>query len=151
MESFIDYTDISFIKFIESKEKFDAIEELAGVFRDSDACTDLPGLISALKEREKIMSTGIGFGIAIPHAKIPQNKSMHFAVGLCRDGIDFDSMDGKPVHLIILVAAGENQHKHYLSLLSKIMTVLKDNDIKEQIIQCRTPQEVMDVLHKSAA
>jgi PTS system nitrogen regulatory IIA component len=150
MDSFINYTNTSFIKFIQAKEKFAAIEELAKVFENSDVCSDIPGLISALKEREKIMSTGIGFGIAIPHAKIPQNKNMNFAVGLCNDGIDFDSMDGKPVHLIILVAAGENQHKHYLSLMSKIMTVLKDNNIKDQIIQSKTPEEVMEVLKKTS-
>jgi fructose PTS system EIIBC or EIIC component len=117
MISVTNNTDKKFIKYLDSTGKFEAIEELAEVFDESDVCSDTKGLIKALKEREEIMSTGIGFGIAIPHARLDTVKRMAFAVGVSKKGIHFDSMDGKPVHLIILVAAGEKQHKEYLRLL----------------------------------
>ncbi len=75
MSSVADFTNINFIKQIESKNKFIAIEELASVFKESTICSDLNALVKALKEREEIMSTGIGMGIAIPHAKIGSTKS----------------------------------------------------------------------------
>jgi mannitol/fructose-specific phosphotransferase system IIA component (Ntr-type) len=105
-------------------------------------------LTAALKDRERIMSTGIGFGIAIPHAKIEEVKSIAFAIGVSAKGIDFDSMDGKPVHLIILVAAGDRQHKDYLAVLSNIMALLKDDNVKESIIKAENAGGVMALIRQ---
>jgi fructose PTS system EIIBC or EIIC component len=144
--SVIKYTDRSFVKKLESKDKMQAIEELASTFEGTPVCTDIQVLIKALKEREEIMSTGIGFGIAIPHAKIAEVKKLRFAIGVSKEGINFDSMDGKPVHLIILVAAGETQHKDYLGLLSNIMALLKNEDFKEKIINAESVDEIITLL-----
>jgi nitrogen PTS system EIIA component len=141
-----EFIDISRIRFLSSQNKFRAIEELAAVFVNSDICADCDALISSLKEREEIMSTGIGFGIAIPHAKIEGIKSLSFAAGISKEGINFDSMDGLPVNLIILVVAGNNQHRDYLGLLSSIMGLLKKNDIKDRIISASSPEEVLKLI-----
>ena len=141
-----DFIDTSRIKFLTSHNKFQAIEELALVFDKSEICSDIKVLISSLKEREEIMSTGIGFGIAIPHAKIEGIKALSFAVGISKQGIDFDSMDGLPVNLIILVVAGNNQHREYLGLLSSIMSLLKINDVKDRIIASSSPEDVMKLI-----
>ena len=148
MSNVTDHTDVSFIKTLEANDKFMAIEELALVFENSDTCSDIKGLIKALKEREEIMSTGIGFGIAIPHAKISSVKEMAFAIGISKSGINFDSMDGEPVYLVILVAAGERQHKEYLRLLSNIMAVLKKESVKDQIINSDSSEEILNILSK---
>ncbi|MFC1669596.1 PTS sugar transporter subunit IIA [Spirochaetota bacterium] len=140
------YTDIKYIKELTSVNKFDAIEELTKVFNETEVCDDINSLVNALKEREEIMSTGIGFGIAIPHAKINAVKEMSFAVGVSKKGINFDSMDGLPVHLVILVAAGEKQHKEYLRLLSNIMTILKKENIREKIISSKSSEEIIEIL-----
>ena len=145
MPSVTDYTDIKYIKKLEASDKFQAIEELARVFEGSGFCNDIDSLINALKEREEIMSTGIGVGIAIPHAKINSVREMAFAVGISENGIDFDSMDGHPVKLIILVIAGEKQHKDYLRLLSNIMAILKKEPVKERIIQSSSPEEIIEI------
>ena len=92
------------------------------------------------------MSTGIGFGIAIPHAKIGTIQEMAFAIGISEAGIDFDSMDGEPVHLVILVAAGEKQHKEYLRLLSNIMAILKKEKVKDSIINSQSNEDVITIL-----
>ena len=146
MDSVTEYTDIKYIKNINASNKFDAIEELAKVFDGTNLCNDIDSLINALKEREDIMSTGIGAGIAIPHAKIPSVKEMAFAIGVSKKGIDFDSMDGYAVNLIILVIAGEKQHKDYLRLLSNIMTILKKDPIKEKIINAGSSEEILGIL-----
>ncbi len=146
MSPVIEYTDSGYIKNLEAANKFQAIEELARVFENSSFCSDIESLINALKEREEIMSTGIGFGIAIPHAKINAVMEMAFAIGISRRGIDFDSMDGQPVNLIILVIAGEKQHKDYLRLLSNIMAILKKDPVKEKIIKSTSPEEIIEIL-----
>ena len=146
MKPVVEYTDIKFIITIQSHDKFSAISELALVFKDTDMCTDIDELIKALEEREKIMSTGIGFGIAIPHAKIRAVKEITFAIGISRDGLDFDSMDGKPVHLILLVAAGERQHKEYLKILSSLMSILKKDIVKDSIINADSADEILSIL-----
>ena len=142
----VDYTQSEYIKNLESKNKYDAIEELAKVFDGSGICKDTRILIAALREREEIMSTGIGWGIAIPHAKLDCINEMAFAIGISKKGIDFDSLDGNPVHLIILVAAGGSQHKDYLHLLSNIMAVLKNKKAKDKIINAATPEELLNIM-----
>ncbi|HMB20153.1 MAG TPA: PTS sugar transporter subunit IIA [Spirochaetota bacterium] len=147
MKNFIEYTDIHYIKDITSKNKFDAIEELARVFEGSDVCSDVDELVRALKEREEIMTTGIGFGIAVPHAKIRAVNKIAFAIGISRKGIEFDSIDGNPVNLIILVAAGERQHKEYLKLLSQIMGLLRDENIRKQVIGAKKPEKILEIMN----
>ncbi len=146
MTNVIDFTNVSYIKKLESQDKFAVIEELARVFEGTGVCGDADELVKALIEREQMMSTGIGFGIAIPHAKIKSVKEMAFAIGITPEGIDFDSMDGEPVHLIILVAAGEKQHKEYLRLLSNIMAVIKQDEVKEKIINSDNPETILEIL-----
>lgn len=146
MPSVIEYTKSEYIKVLDSSNKYKAIEELALVFQGTPVCGDIDSLIKALKEREEIMSTGIGFGIAIPHAKIGSIQEMAFAIGISRAGIDFDSMDGEPVHLVILVAAGEKQHKEYLRLLSNIMSIIKKDHVKDSIINAPASADVLDIL-----
>ncbi len=149
MSSLFDYTGLSFIKKLESGNKYDAIEELALLFGDYNFCMDINLLIEALKDRESIMSTGIGAGIAIPHAKISCIRKMGFAIGISKEGIDFDSMDGFPVNLVILVVAGEDQHKEYLRLISRVMAILKSEDVKERIIASESPEEIIEILKNS--
>jgi len=150
MSPVVTYTDAKYIKALTADNKFKAIEELARVFEDSDVCSDVDTLIKALKEREEILSTGIGLGIAIPHAKINSVKEMAFAIGVSKKGIDFDSLDGNPAHLIILVAAGERQHKDYLKLLSNIMAILKNETTKNSIIDYSSPEEIITLLEQES-
>jgi mannitol/fructose-specific phosphotransferase system IIA component (Ntr-type) len=149
--SLTEYTDLSRIRFLNSSNKFVAIEELARLYARCPECDNLDELERTLKEREEIMSTGIGFGIAIPHAKIPDIKQISFAVGISKDGIDFDSMDGEPVRLVMLIVASDKQHKEYLGLLSQIMSMLKKTGVKDRIVNSSTAEEVMAVIAEHGA
>ncbi len=145
----VEFTRPAFVKKLKSKNKYKAIEELARTFDGSGLVDDIDSVIKALEERENIMSTGIGYGIAIPHARLASIKNMVFAVGISKKGIEYDSIDNNPVHLIILVLAGEKQHKEYLKLLSSIMTVLKKEKMKERLIASESDEEVIEILGKS--
>lgn len=142
----VEFTRPAFIKKLKSKDKYKAIEELARTFEGSGLVSDIDSVIKALEERESIMSTGIGYGIAIPHARLASIKNMVFAIGISKKGIEYDSIDNHPVHLVILVLAGEKQHKEYLKLLSSIMTILKKEKTKERIIASESGEEVIAIL-----
>ncbi|HPJ16362.1 MAG TPA: PTS sugar transporter subunit IIA, partial [Spirochaetota bacterium] len=79
MKPIHEYTSADYIKKIDSEDRFVAIEDLAKVFEGTEICSNIDKLVSALKEREEIMSTGIGCNIAIPHAKIPEVKDIAYA------------------------------------------------------------------------
>ena len=143
----LDYTDRRFIKQLAATDKYAAIEELARVFHGSGVCADVDKLIAALKEREEIMATGIGFGIAVPHARIKEIRRLSFAIGTSRAGIFFDAIDKKPAHLIILVIAGETQQVEYLRLLSKIMNLLKTENTKEAMVAADNADQIIDILN----
>lgn len=145
MKPLVEYTNEKYFKRLKSKNKFKAIAELASVVNNTDICTDMEKLVNALREREEIMSTGIGLGLAIPHVKIKEVKKLAFAIGISKRGIDFDSIDGQPVNLIILVAAGEKQHKDYLKLLASIMSILKNPDVREKIIESSSANEIIEI------
>lgn len=142
----INYTDRRFIKHLDATDKYAAIEELADLFRDSGICPESQKLISALKEREQMMSTAIGFGIAVPHARIKEVRRIAFAIGISEKGIDFDAMDRAPAHLVILVAAGDLQHMEYLRLLSRIMNLLKQETAKDRIITATDVDQIIDII-----
>lgn len=149
VSSLLDFTDSKYIKFLKSKNKIKAIEEIAEVFKNTDVCSDIKAFINALKEREDIMTTGIGFGIAVPHAKLESVHKIAFAIGISKKGIDFNSIDGKPVHLVVLVAAGERQHKEYLKLLSKIMAILKNDVIRNEMIQAKSSKDIIEIIRNA--
>lgn len=141
-----EYTDLSRIHFLKTNNKIVALEELAHLYAQCPECDDPDELERTLKEREEIMSTSIGFGIATPHAKISNIKNVSFAVGISKDGIDFDSMDGEPVRLIMLIVANDKQHKEYLGLLSQIMSMLKAPGVKDRIVDAATADEVLSII-----
>ncbi len=145
------YTNINYIKYLTSESKTEAIKELATVL-DYSVCRNYKRLCQDLLEREKLMSTGFGYNIAAPHVKKNYISKITYAVGISKKGIDFDSIDKKPVQLIILVVADAQENLKYIHLLSKITKVLRNEAVKNSIINSRTIQEVFTILnsHKIA-
>ena len=78
-------------------------------------------------EREKLLSTGFGLGLAIPHAKLKEIRDFIVGLGIHRMGVEFDSLDEKPVHVLVMILGPENQQEEYLKVLSRVTAFLKDN------------------------
>lgn len=143
------YTEEGFIKHLVAREKYAAIRELAGVFAAAGVCAETDTLVAALIAREEIMTTGIGFEIAVPHARIKEVSRIAFAVGISRTGIDFDAIDKKPARLLIMVVAGDLQHTEYLRLLSRIMALLKTDNVLNRLIEAPTPAHILKLLNNN--
>lgn len=129
---------------VESKQG--ALEALVTAAATSDAVTDPEALLSAVLEREELLSTGIGLGIAIPHAKIPSVKRFVVVVGRHAQGIDFGSIDGRPVRIAVLIAGPQDAQKDYLELLAQLSKRLKVEPIREEVIAATERQRVVDLL-----
>lgn len=131
---------------LKGKTKEDILKELVDVIAKAPQVTDKNDFFEAIIKREKIMSTGIGIGLAVPHVKIDCVKDFVMAIGRDKEGVDFDSIDGKPVHLVIMIGANIEQRDDYLKVLAKISIILKDPGFREKLINAPSPEAVMELL-----
>ena len=102
----------------------------------------------AVYERESIMSTGIGSGIAIPHVRLDEIQEPRLGIGISRNGIDFDTLDKQPVHITVLFAMPESQHREYLGILAQVMVSLKTPGLQEKLRACKTSEEALVILKR---
>ena len=135
------------VTLLASIEKDGALRELAETIADAAEVQDADRLLEAIFEREKIMSTGIGLGIAIPHAKIPSVTEFVVALGKSAKGIEFNSLDGKPVHFVVMIAGPDNQQERYLQLLARITLKLKDSGVRRRLGDASSVEEILAALH----
>ena len=120
-----------------SKNKKEVLEELVSVIVKQNKLINKEELIEVLLEREQLGSTGIGDGIAIPHGKLKNIGALLASFGKSIDGVDFDSMDGKPTHLFFLLVAPENSAGIHLKALARISRLLKDSSFKQDLMEAK--------------
>jgi len=131
---------------LKAANKRDAMAELAGVFAQGRIKVDSDAMLHVLLERERLGSTGIGDGIAIPHGKLPGLEEMVVSFGRSREGITFEAMDGKPVHLFFLLMAPENSAGHHLKALAKISRMLKDANFRKNLLEAKMHEDLFRII-----
>ena len=136
------------IKILDTQAKDEAIKEICGLLSTADTITDAAELEKAIFDREDIISTSIGLGIAIPHVRLKSVTGLTIAIGIVKEGIDYNAFDDYPVNIIIMIAAPEGSHREYLSVLAKIALLLKNEAIRKNILDAENSQEIYDVLKK---
>jgi PTS system fructose-specific IIC component len=120
------------------------IEILAshGIFEDSDA------VFQAVMEREKIMTTGVGRSVAIPHCKKDECKEFAIALGLNTEGVDFHSIDQQPVRIVFLLVGPEDNPGIHIRLLSRVSRLISKDSLRDALLKCETPRQAYDLLKK---
>ena len=118
------------------------LAELISVLINSGLKIDRAKAIDVLQQREKLGSTGIGDGVAIPHGKVSDLHELIVAFGRSKKGIVFDAIDGKPVHLFFLLLAPENSTGQHLKALAKISKMLKTPNFRKKLIDARTTSDL---------
>lgn len=103
-------------------------------------------LAKVLLERERLASTAIGEGVAIPHGKLDAVGKLVAVVGRAPEGVDFDSMDGRPTHLFFVLVAPENSTGVHLKALARISRLFKDPEFRTRLMQARDAQEIFRVI-----
>jgi PTS system nitrogen regulatory IIA component len=129
-----------------ARDKNEALCELAKTITQGDLKIDASHIVDVLQQREKLGSTGIGEGVAIPHGKIAALEELVVAFGRSKEGIAFDSMDGKPVHLFFLLLAPENSAGQHLKVLAKISKMLKAGNFRKKLMDAKDKSDLYRII-----
>lgn len=124
------------------------IRELVQILKDAGRINDLDSTLESIHKREEMGSTGLELGIAVPHAKSDAVKSLTLAIGISPDGIDFDSLDGKPSQLFFLMLAPPNQSGPHIEALAEIAKLSRSRAFINTLINARSPQEVVELFRE---
>jgi len=131
---------------LKGTDKPSILKELSGVLVKPCQVSSVEELVQVLLDREKLGSTGIGEGIAIPHGRLKKLKRFYISFGRSLNGVDFDSIDRKPSQLFFLVMAPENSAVDNLKLLSRIVTLLKEPSFKKRLVEAPSPKELFQII-----
>lgn len=133
---------------LSSSSKLEVIDELVSKLDEAGRLQDKEQFKQAILTREGQSTTGIGEGIAIPHAKTAAVKTPAIAFGRSTKGIDYEALDGQPSHLFFMIAASEGANNAHLETLSRLSSLLMDVGFREKIMQVQTPDELIDVINE---
>jgi len=131
---------------VNNNEKIAVIKELAQVLIDKNIVNNAEDFFSAVLRRENMESTGIGQGVAIPHARTMAVKNLAIVFGRSQSGIDFSSLDGLPSHLIFLIAAPEDKKTEYIITLAKLSKLLRKSEARHALEVAQTKEEVLQAI-----
>ena len=131
---------------LHATSKPDVLSELSASLARSQPSLRQERLVEVLKEREKLGSTGIGEGVAIPHGKLDAVGKLVSCVGRAPDGVDFDSMDGRPTHLFFVLVAPENSTGVHLKALARISRLFKDPEFRTRLMRAKDAPELYRVI-----
>ncbi len=131
---------------IQSNDKKGALNELIEIICKDELITDPKIFSKEIFKREKLMSTGIGYGIAIPHARHKTVKDFVIAVGRKREGLEYESIDDKPVKLIFMIGASDTQDKDYIKVLSRLVLRLKNLKFVNKMLSAENPSDIYELI-----
>lgn len=122
------------------------IEELVDLINVSNMVSDKDMLLKDIKDREELVTTGIGYGVAFPHAKTKSVKGIVIAFGRSNEGIDFEAIDHKPVNLFFIIAAPEDAIGAHLNVMSRLSYLMKSEENRQTLMTVTSPGEVLELI-----
>ncbi|MFN3466415.1 MAG: PTS sugar transporter subunit IIA [Candidatus Brocadiales bacterium] len=133
---------------LKSKDKAGALREMVEALRSAQKVSpkDMENILEALAKREKLGSTGIGGGVAVPHTKHVSVSRLMGTLARSKTGIEFDALDGEPVHLLFLLLSPSESSSSHLAALERIATLIRDNDFRRFIAMARNKKEILEIL-----
>lgn len=135
---------------LRSREKEALIRELAGILaREAGISGHRDEITRSVLEREAVLSTGIGGGVALPHGKSATLSDLHLAAGTSPDGVDFAALDGQPVHLVFMLVGPEAEPGAHVRVLSRLGRVLGRREVRQALLECRSPGEFVSRLREA--
>ena len=136
---------------LKASTKMEAIDEMIEKLKTEGIISDADEFKKLILAREEKSSTGIGEGIAIPHAKTEFVKEPALAMGRKMSGIDYDSLDGEPATLFFMIAAPDGANNTHIETLARLSQLLLDDDFKEALENAKTSDEVLEIINKAEA
>ena len=136
---------------LEGTSMDELLRELVTVLAESDGIADRDLVLQAVRDREAILSTGIGHGVAIPHGKSAAVPELRMAAGRTSVPVDFDALDGQPVQLVFLLVGPESAAGPHIKALSRISRLVRREDVRERLVRAGSAGEFLDTLREAEA
>lgn len=147
-----DYVDEDLVCEIgENSDKNAVLADLVNILNEKGLIENTDDAYNALVDREKLGSTGVGEEVAIPHAKLKSIDDIIVLLAISKNGIEFDSMDKKPVKVIFLVLASVKKMNLHLKTLARISRLIKSTDFKSKILNASSKKEIINILSEEEA
>jgi nitrogen PTS system EIIA component len=139
------YLDERLVLFLNADSREEALSQMIGVLEKAEKLKNAQVFHDAILEREKIVSTGIGLGVAIPHAKLQGYEDFFIAIGIqqAKKGIEWQALDGAPVHLIFMIGGPENRQTEYLKILSHLTMAIKNEERRKKLLKTYDAKDVI--------
>jgi len=131
-----------------SEDKNDVINELVDLLKGDERVTDLEEIRKCVFEREEKMSTGVGKGFAIPHGKTNSVTDILAAFGKSKTPIDYNSLDGEPVHLVFLLIGKENLLAKHIKLLSRISRLMNNEEFRKRLVEAESKESILKLFQE---
>lgn len=140
-----DYLNSKLVFFLEADSKDEALTQIVDDTVEGINLPEGERFKKAIFDREKFVSTGIGMGVAIPHAKLTAYNHFFISVAVLKSGIDWNALDGAPVRLIFLIGGPDDKQTEYLKILSSLTGVLRDEELRKNLIGASSGKEVLSL------
>ena len=141
--SLSDVLSVDRVLLLDQTCKKDVLTALADRLAGAREVRDREELVREIFNREQLMSTGIGSGIGVPHVRLASISNTVMAMGVCRSPLeDYEALDGLPVQIVCMIAAGRDQHAKHIRILAAIAQRMKDESLKQRIAQAKSPEVV---------
>ncbi len=144
-----DYLDEQSVLFFNASSQKEALEKMVQGAFDLKKVTDQALFLTKVEDREKIVSTGVGFGVAIPHAKLKGYDDFFILLGILPKGIDWHAIDQHPVRIIFLIGGPDDKQNEYLQILSTLTSLVKEEDFRKKLLTLNSPKDIVNFLSSS--
>lgn len=137
------YLNPNLVKLLDVNDRDSALKVLVDLLDQQGKLKEKEVFYRAILEREQIVSTGIGMGVAVPHAKLPDYETFFIAIGIHPKGIPWEALDGVPVRLVFMIGGPDDKQTEYLQLLSRLTLAIKDEERRKKILQLTQPEDII--------
>jgi PTS system nitrogen regulatory IIA component len=138
--------DSQLISFLDVESRNEAIDALIDLLDQSGKLPNKEKFRKAIFDREQLVSTGIGMGVAVPHAKLKGFSNFFIAIGIQRDkGIEWNALDRAPVRIIFMIGGPDDRQSEYLQILSQLTSAIRDVELRKALLRADSPQEVLEL------
>lgn len=142
------YLKSELVYFLDCQTRDEAIKQISERLASQGKIQDQKEYYHAILDREKIVSTGIGMGVAIPHAKLTTVEDFFIAVGVLHQGVQWNALDGGPVRLIFMIGGPDDKQTAYLQILSSLTMAIKDEERRKKILTLNSPEAIIQLFQE---
>jgi PTS system nitrogen regulatory IIA component len=137
------------VYFIDCQSRDEAIKLMSDELAKQGKIQDATEYYNAILDREKIVSTGIGMGVAIPHAKLTSVEDFFIAIGVLTQGVQWNALDGGTVRLIFMIGGPDDKQTAYLQILSSLTMAIKDEERRKKILTLNSPEAIIQLFEEA--